>query len=249
MTMFIDHIGLFIPNTPELLRWIGRISAPIFIFCVGLGYAHTRNKMKYLARLYIAGVLMAFLNLAINIFYRENINAELLTNNFFATLFLVGLTIYITEMKGTRPFIYFMIWQIVSTFLCILLAEIFVIHPYMKHLFYGAIFGSYMFVEGGVFFVLFGVLLYHVKNRKSMVLLYVLAAFFFYISFAKFGGSYSPLLARMFPWGDYQWFMIASLPFVLLYNGEKGIGLKYLFYFFYPVHIVLLYILGVELAK
>ncbi|MCM3362219.1 MULTISPECIES: conjugal transfer protein TraX [Bacillaceae] len=29
--MIIDHYGEFFPNTPEYLRWIGRISIPIFI--------------------------------------------------------------------------------------------------------------------------------------------------------------------------------------------------------------------------
>ncbi|WP_414637085.1 TraX family protein [Acetobacterium sp.] len=38
--------------------------------------------------------------------------------------------------------------------------------------------------------------------------------------------------------------MITTLPLMLLYNGEKGMGLKYLFYIFYPLHIVLLFFIG-----
>ncbi|MCR5722201.1 MAG: conjugal transfer protein TraX, partial [Lachnospiraceae bacterium] len=33
ITMIIDHIGAFIPGAPIWLRYIGRISAPIFFFC------------------------------------------------------------------------------------------------------------------------------------------------------------------------------------------------------------------------
>jgi len=37
--------------------------------------------------------------------------------------------------------------------------------------------------------------------------------------------------------------MIAALPFIILYNGERGrYSLKYLFYVFYPLHIWILYI-------
>ena len=41
--------------------------------------------------------------------------------------------------------------------------------------------------------------------------------------------------------GNPQWMMIFSLFFILLYNGKKGKGLKYLFYIFYPLHIAILY--------
>ncbi|MGD9474073.1 MAG: TraX family protein [Eubacteriaceae bacterium] len=43
---------------------------------------------------------------------------------------------------------------------------------------------------------------------------------------------------------NYQWMMIVALPLMLLYNGEKGRGLKYLFYLFYPLHITILFLIG-----
>ncbi|SCG84194.1 TraX family protein [Proteiniborus sp. DW1] len=48
---------------------------------------------------------------------------------------------------------------------------------------------------------------------------------------------------------NYQWMMVFSLPFILLYNGEKGRSLKYFFYGFYPSHIWILYIVGYFLRK
>ena len=51
-------------------------------------------------------------------------------------------------------------------------------------------------------------------------------------------------------WGmpPYKWFSYAALPFLALYNGKRGkYKLKYLFYVFYPVHLVLIYALSLLL--
>lgn len=48
---------------------------------------------------------------------------------------------------------------------------------------------------------------------------------------------------------NYQWMMVFSLPFILMYNGERGRSLKYFFYAFYPAHIWILYTIGYFLSK
>ena len=50
--MTIDHIGEFLPDTPIWFRWIGRIAAPIFIFCLTEAMRHTKDRRKYCIRLY-----------------------------------------------------------------------------------------------------------------------------------------------------------------------------------------------------
>lgn len=245
IAMFIDHTGQFIPNTPEFLRWIGRLSAPIFIYCVVLGYKYTSDKKKYLARLYIFGVAMAFINLGFNIAY--SYTGIFITNNFFSTLFLIGVIIYLIDKRELKSFIFFFLWQIISTFLCILFSEFIVISFRADYLFYGAILGNLFFVEGGIFFVMFGVLLYLAKNKPTITLTYILFSLFIYLVCVKWGGSMNPILSHLFPFADYQWMMIAALPLLLLYNGKKGAGLKYFFYFFYPIHIIILYLIGINL--
>lgn len=41
-----------------------------------------------------------------------------------------------------------------------------------------------------------------------------------------------------------QWMMVFALPIMLLYNNKKGRGLKYIFYIFYPLHMVIVYYIG-----
>ena len=46
---------------------------------------------------------------------------------------------------------------------------------------------------------------------------------------------------------DYQWMMVFSIPFILMYNGQRGPKndfTKYLFYVFYPAHVWALYLAG-----
>lgn len=41
----------------------------------------------------------------------------------------------------------------------------------------------------------------------------------------------------------YMPFVLVSIPIILLYNGKKGKNIKYFFYFFYPVHLFVLYLI------
>ncbi len=46
--------------------------------------------------------------------------------------------------------------------------------------------------------------------------------------------------------GGIYWYALLSLPFLALYNGERGkYKLKYLFYIFYPLHLVVLFFVGI----
>ena len=57
--MLMDHIGEFFPDSPIWFRWLGRLAAPLFFYALAVGFHHTRNRKKYLLRLYLANVGMA----------------------------------------------------------------------------------------------------------------------------------------------------------------------------------------------
>ncbi len=255
--MLIDHIAQFIPGMPVWYHYLGRISAPLFMFCLAEGFAHTSDKVKYLKRLYIGSLAMGIIDMASAILVRNA--AQPLTNNILSTWFLTGLIITIYEKKknkekdANRLLIYAVISQVVSVILCFIVEAVAaayaaevgsgtltaVIRENSVHFINGLI-PNILFCEGGYLIIVFGFMMYYYRDkRKMMPIVYVyMCLVYAFILFFTGGRNIRALL------DNYQWMMILATPFFYLYNGKKGLGLKYLFYFFYPVHLVILFFVG-----
>ncbi|RFZ78527.1 hypothetical protein DS742_12690 [Lacrimispora amygdalina] len=264
--MVIDHIGLFFPYAPIWFRYIGRMSAPIFVFCMVTGFSYTRNKKLYLIRMYLFGLGMGILDYILNCFA----DGDLVSNNIFVTLFCIGVIIRLIEYKrDNHPkfltyLLCYCIWQVVGLFIC------YYVDIYSENIIYLFVgfMGNMFFNEGGFVFVSLGVLLYLIKdNKKYIAICYSLFCFLF--SFITMAGIVPRIISRLdyydydalyytlrvvFPllgfnviWIDrysIQWMMIGALPFILFYNGKKGKSMKYFFYIFYPAHILIFFILS-----
>ncbi len=57
VTMTLDHMGLLLFPQVALLRWLGRLSMPIYAYMIAEGCRHTRNRKRYLLRLLGLGIL------------------------------------------------------------------------------------------------------------------------------------------------------------------------------------------------
>lgn len=57
ITMTIDHVGAIIYPTQIVLRYIGRLSFPLFCYLIALGVESTRNIEKYFMRLFIFSII------------------------------------------------------------------------------------------------------------------------------------------------------------------------------------------------
>ena len=51
-----------------------------------------------------------------------------------------------------------------------------------------------------------------------------------------------------FAYGGAQWFALAAVPLLMLYNGQRGKhAMGMVFYLYYPAHLVVIYLLGLML--
>lgn len=272
--MVFDHTGQFFPEmVPQWFRYIGRISAPLFLFCLVWGMDYTRNRFHYLLRIYCASLGMEILWAVLNHVFSYNGTEH---NNIFTTFFNVGILISLIslvqrkKLKKIHTILLLVAWQFLSTLLIL-----FINYKNFEEWthFIGALSGNIFFCEGGIIWVSLGVILYFVKNvpRKLFsgysvfCLLYFLCtltaplarAMYFLEYFTNidqtviwqvleamytliFGDAwyFTPVVPHGLYFGNYQWMMIAALPFMMLYNQKRGLKIKTFFYLFYPVHIL-----------
>lgn len=216
--MILDHIGYFFPDTSTIyLRFIGRLSMPIFVFLLVQGYLHTKDIKKYISRISIFAMLMFFMNIIISIIgIRAGVNTKLspLLPNIFITMSLCLLFLFIynkfkNEMNSDNEF-KLMIY--ISILILIIILSLFV---------------EYSLIALGLTLIF-----YIFKNdKKKLIVAYILGSIILSLLFSNW----------------IQCFMIFSIIPILLYNNEKGYSSlfwKYFFYLFYPIHIYILYLLS-----
>lgn len=231
--MTLDHIGLYFSGAPAWLRWLGRGAYPLFLFCMTQGYAHTRNRKRYLLRLYLMSLFMTALGLFLDArFPTENGYGN---HNIFVPLLLTGLLISGVELyqrdrkKGGLALGAVALVQVFYGFLPDLL-------PAARELSGDVLTGvvpNLAVNEFGFEFIALGMALYFLRDRReALAAVYLIFCIYQFSAETLYGG---------FPT---QWMMVLALPLILRYNGERGPGWKWFFHFYYPAHTCLLFFLA-----
>lgn len=234
--MVIDHIHeMFFYTVPSWLDWFGRPVATMFFFVSVIGFSHTGSKGKYLSRLYIGTVVMALgsillSNLVPTAGPMDNFG---LSNNIFRDLFL-GVTL----MYGVDFIVEFRInknkanlWRGIGLLLLPLLLAVPMFFlaklPAPVILSYTSLVPSVLTAENS--FLIYMIPLLYVFRNNRFVQSVVIAM--------------SAMIGSL-TFGTSQWLMVLAIIPVLLYNGQKGPGMRNFFYLFYPIHIWVLYALS-----
>lgn len=256
--MILDHIHYFFSYTgkiPLFFSWIGRLAAPLFLFCLIEGFVHTRNRKKYFLRIYLLSVLMGLIQFS---FY--NVGSFLVRGDGFfpQNQMLASFSIVLVVLQGIDwckekkwlPGLTAIIVPFMLPYMMIALLSFCNVNGYGKAAFFinllvYTVLPSHLFIlDGGTATLLCGCLLYLFrKHRIIQAAVYVV--FIFLWDFVRIlpylQGNAS---AALFFNEAYEWMEIFAVIPMLCYNGTRGRGSKQLFYWFYPAHIYILYALS-----
>ena len=225
--MVFDHIHYIPGLLPEpvvgIFHVITRIVGVWFAYCAVEGVMHTHNIKKYTIRLFTWAGIMLIGNQILNNMYRaKNIYIE---NNIFMTI-AVGVLMIVALTKISNRLISY-----IATTL-ILLA--------------GA-----LLTEGGLTILPFMLITYLTYDKEKIrnISYIVLSILLFLTSFNDYGDISSTLDMLAF---NSDFMFIFVLPFIYLYNGERGGDSKfskYFFYIFYPAHLWIIMTIAYLVSK
>ena len=212
--MTIDHIGMLLFPDILILRILGRLAFPIFAFCIADGLKHTRSIKRYILLLFIFAIIS---QIPYNFIFQPQVKLNILFTFLIGIAFILSLNKIGANGNISNKFLAIVFLILLST-LCL-------VDLYLRIIEYS----------------LFGVLL---------------VITFYYLDYNKFSSYLAPailvslmtlynLLIYSFNFNNSIYiFALFALPLIYFYNNEKGkTNIKYLFYIFYPTHLLLLYLI------
>ena len=213
VSMLCDHIGLLFFPDMDIFRIIGRLAFPIFAYMIAEGCRYTKNRAKYLG-------LIAGMGIIFQLVYF--VAMESLYQGILVTFSLAIITIYAIDgiFKSKK------LWMILASIASLLFvaAFVFVLPVLLKRTDFD--------IDYGLWGILLPVAVYFLPNRLWRTVGIALILLARAIHYTVFPVSL----------GTLQWFALLSVVLLALYNGERGKAkMKYVFYIFYPAHLVILY--------
>jgi hypothetical protein len=210
VSMVLDHVGLLFFPDVAIFRILGRIAFPIFAYMIAEGCRYTKNRAKYLGMIAAMGIVFQVVYF---------VAMQSLYQGILVTFSLAIIAIYSIDgiVKSKK------IWGRLAALagLAFVVAFVFVLPTLLT--------GTDFDIDYGVWGILLPILVYFMPSHPW-----------------KFVGVSLLLLARAIYYTvivpiPLQWWSILTVPLLALYNGQRGKGrMKWLFYFYYPLHLAAL---------
>ena len=220
IAMLIDHAGILLFPRYPIFRIIGRLAFPIYAFMIAEGCRYTRNKIRYFLGIFSLAALCQL----VYFFYDSSLYMCILVTFSLSILMIYALQYFkkcfFDPDKSVIIKILSGLLFLGSVIFTYLLNKVFSI----DYGFWGCmlpVFAS-VFHSAGEHYPNF-------LKKLDIIPLHVMALG---------AGMLIRLMRTSSPIQVYAFF---ALPLLLLYSGKRGrLKMKYFFYIFYPVHLVVL---------
>lgn len=252
--MVLDHIHYMFAYTgwvPEWFSMAGRLAAPLFLFCLAEGFAHTHDRRKYFIKVYLIHLLMSgllFLMMTGLVpvrpdgFYPMN---GMMTSFSILMVVFQGMD-WLGERRwgpGLAAVILPLAWPVLASMLMGMAPALQMPLSVLGYTFLPMWNSN---PDAGIGTILTGILLYGFrKNRRVQAGVFAGFTVLYYFLYPLLVFSQSPEFhwTMMFTTA-YEWYGALAALLMLCYNGERGRGPKRFFYVFYPAHVYILYALS-----
>lgn len=217
--MLLDHIGVYIYPGVLGFRYLGRLAFPLFAFFIAEGCKYTKHKLKRFLLIFVCAILC---ELTFNGWF------GILKGNILLTFTLSISLIYayqylVTKLKDNKieniDKITYTIFFIFLIVVVMIINQLF----YLDYGFFGILTPLSVYA--------FDLENYGVKSKYNYLL--------------KLLGLFICLSLITISYGTIQLFSFLAILILLSYNNQKGkMNIKYLFYIFYPLHLLVLYLIA-----
>ena len=242
--MVLDHIHYFFEFTGKIPIWfsmLGRLSAPLFLFCIIEGFTHTHNRKKYFMQIYSIAIVMGLLQFFMIQFGLTRPDGFYPQNQMLATFSILLIILQGFDWCAKKQWVKGLLAIIVPIALPYLAVFIGSRVPgawYLINLLHFSILPLHSWImDGGTLFILQGILMYLFRKRQAIIFFITTILLYVVLPFATMPGITIKLLFTV----AFEWMGALAAILMLMYNGERGKGSKKFFYWFYPGHVYILY--------
>ena len=225
IAMVCDHAGVLLFPKFTILRIIGRLAFPIFAYLIAEGAKHTRNKLRHLI------VFASFAAIIQAVYFLVNPSLEM---SVMVTFTLSLLMIYaldalknsfFAKKPSKRRIALTAVLFVGSVALTILLDRV-------VDLDYGL---------SGALLPIFPAIFTAPKAEGTPAIFKKADTKLIRVAATALG-----VIALSIDYGGHQFFSLLAIPLLILYSEKRGkLNMKYFFYIFYPLHLVLLYLIAI----
>lgn len=228
LSMLIDHIGAALLPGQAWMRIVGRVAFPLFAYCIAVGACYTRSMPRYLFRL----LIMALISQPLYVLALHHVSPVMHALDFAAQPIQSALLWFWYSLRSANIMFalllgLLMIWSIQEKkyiFTGIMVLAVWYLNPYLGN--------SYGW-RGITLMVIF----YSFLDRP-------LTAFAWAVGFMLWwgvtgGGAYQLFGLRF----SVQTFALISIPLIYIPMNTNIRINKWVFYLFYPAHLLVLYLI------